>query len=209
MLTKQHIIDWVDALADRFQEKKDYLTELDTAIGDADHGNNMNRGFKKVKEKLPEFTDKDIAAILKMVAMTLISSVGGASGPLYGTLFLQGAGKVGEKEELSGEDILAFWEAGIDGVKKRGKAEVGEKTMIDALDPALATLRNALGDGATILEALQKATQSAKEGMESTIPLIARKGRASYLGERSKDHQDPGATSSYYLFELLAEIAAK
>ena len=194
MLSKQQVIDWVSALAQRYEEKKDYLTELDTAIGDADHGNNLNRGFQKVKSKLVEMEDKNIADILKMVAMTLISSVGGASGPLYGTFFLEAGMKLGKKEELNGEDLVIFWEAGINGVIKRGKAAAGDKTMLDTLLPALETLKESVSTGASTTEALKKMTESAQQGMESTIPMVARKGRASYLGERSKDHQDPGAT---------------
>ena len=209
MLTKQQTINWINALIDRFQEKKEYLTELDTAIGDADHGNNLNRGFQKVKEKLPAVEEKGINDILKTVSMTLISSVGGASGPLYGTFFLEAAMKLGKKEELSAEDVVTLWESGTNGVIKRGKAAAGDKTMLDTLLPALESLKAAVADGDSIADALAKAAESGKEGMESTIPMIAKKGRASYLGERSKDHQDPGATSVYYMLELMAEEAAK
>jgi dihydroxyacetone kinase-like protein len=208
MITKQEIINWLERAGEIYEKKRGYLTELDKAIGDADHGNNMNRGFQKVTENLADHSDSDIKNILSMVAKTLISSVGGAAGPLYGTLFLKGAGSLDASDEISDSDLLHFWEEGIKGVQARGRAEAGDKTMIDSLLPALETLKQSIGNNVEIAKALEKAAQSAKKGMEETIPLIAKKGRASYLGERSKGHQDPGATSSYYLVSALAEAVS-
>ncbi|MFB2917168.1 dihydroxyacetone kinase subunit DhaL [Aerosakkonema funiforme] len=205
MLTKQHILDWLQSVAIVLEQNKDYLTELDAAIGDADHGINMNRGFQKVITQLPGVADKDIGTILKTVSMTLISSVGGASGPLYGTLFLRASTAVAGKQELNKEDTIAFFEAAIDGVVQRGKANLGDKTMLDALSPAKDAFKQAVADGANIPEALQKAVAAAEEGVKNTIPLVAKKGRASYLGDRSIGHQDPGATSSYLILRTLLE----
>ncbi len=205
MIKKKHILDWLNKSAEVLEEKKSYLTKLDTAIGDADHGNNMNRGFKKVLEQLPTNEKKDIGAILKGVAMSLISTVGGASGPLYGTMFLQAGNSVSGKEELTAEDLKKMLQAGVDGIVMRGKAKIGDKTMIDALEPAVKAYSSAVSAGDELTTALQKAVDAAEKGVEDTIPLIARKGRASYLGERSKGHQDPGATSSYYLLKALRD----
>jgi dihydroxyacetone kinase-like protein len=190
-------------------ENKSYLTELDSPIGDADHGINMNRGFKKVMEKLPSVADKDIGNVLKTTGMTLISSVGGASGPLYGTFFMRSGMAVDAKEELTGEDLGVMLQAGVDGVVQRGRAQPGDKTMIDAWNPAMAAYHQALVDGDDTLTALRKATDAAEQGMKDTIPLQARKGRASYLGERSIGHQDPGATSSYLMLKALLDTIEK
>ncbi len=187
--------------AGEMDEHRQELVRLDTAIGDGDHGTNMDRGMRKAMEKLDGAEQADPGTVLKTVAMALVSSVGGAAGPLYGTLFLQmGTALVGQEEvDLAG--WAAAWRKGLEGVQARGKAVAEDKTMVDALIPAIAALEGAsdLGEG------LHAATQGAEEGMRATIPLIARKGRASYLGERSKDHQDPGATSTYYLFKSAEE----
>ena len=201
---------WVRAFAAAIAENKEYLTELDSAIGDADHGINMNRGMQAVLAKLEGNGQPDAGALLKTVGMTLVSTVGGASGPLYGTLFLQMGSSAAGKPELSDEDWAAALAAGVAGVQRRGKAELGDKTMIDALVPAVQALRSSLADGSAAGEALQRSAEAAREGMIATIPLVARKGRASYLGERSADHQDPGATSSWLLLRTAAEtLAAK
>jgi len=204
------VYGWIRAFAATVAENKDYLTELDSAIGDADHGINMNRGMQAVLAKLEGDGQADVGALLKTVGMTLVSTVGGASGPLYGTLFLQMGSSAAGKPELSGEDWAAALAAGVAGVQRRGKAELGDKTMIDALVPAVEALRSSLAGGATAGEALNRSAEAAREGMIATIPLVARKGRASYLGERSADHQDPGATSSWLLLQTAAEtLAAK
>jgi phosphoenolpyruvate---glycerone phosphotransferase subunit DhaL len=204
------VSDWIKAFAATIAENKEYLTELDSAIGDADHGINMNRGMQAVLGKLDVGDQADIGALLKDVGMTLVSTVGGAGGPLYGTLFLQMGTSAMGKSELSGDDWADALAAGVAGVQRRGKAELGDKTMIDALVPAVEAARSALADGSTLDEELRRSAEAAREGMTATIPLVARKGRASYLGERSANHQDPGATSSWLLLQTAAEtLAAK
>ena len=205
MVTKEQILQWLQAVALVLEQNKDYLTELDAAIGDADHGINMNRGFQKVISQLPSVADKDIGSILKTVSMTLISSVGGASGPLYGTLFLRASTVLTGKQELTEQDMVALLQAAVDGVVQRGKANLGDKTMLDVLSPAAEVFKHAIATGASTPEALQQAVSAAEEGMKNTIPLVAKKGRASYLGERSSGHLDPGATSTYLILKALLE----
>jgi len=199
---------WVEAYAAVVSEHRGELTRLDQAIGDGDHGTNMDRGMRKAVEKLAGVPDGDVGAQLKAVGMALISSVGGAGGPLYGTLFMQMGQSTTGKEELDAEAFADALEAGVKGVQARGKAEPGDKTMVDALLPAAAALRAAAGEGADLAAALRRAADAAREGRDATIPLVARKGRASYLGERSRDHQDPGATSSHLLLESAATALA-
>jgi dihydroxyacetone kinase-like protein len=200
------VLSWIRRFASEVEANKDYLTQLDQAIGDADHGINMNRGMSAVIAKVDaEPADQDVGALLKTVGMTLVSTVGGAGGPLYGTLFLRMGTAVAGKSELSPDDWAAALEAGITGVQERGKAEPGDKTMIDALVPARDALTAALGGGANFADALRQSAAAAEQGMNDTVPLVARKGRASYLGERSAGHQDPGATSSTLLLEAAAE----
>ncbi|GAB4495238.1 MAG: dihydroxyacetone kinase subunit DhaL [Anaerolineales bacterium] len=204
-VSRDDVLNWVKAYAGVIAENREYLTQLDAAIGDADHGANMHRGFQAVMGKMPEMADKDIGTIFKTVAMTLLSTVGGAGGPLYGTLFLQAGLKTIGKMELTLDDLIAMMEAAVQGVVMRGKAEPGDKTMIDALTPALNALKNAAEQHLSVQQAVQNAATAAEQGMKATIPLVARKGRASYLGERSAGHQDPGATSSYLLLKTAAE----
>jgi dihydroxyacetone kinase-like protein len=208
MVSKASVIAWIRKLADVYRDNRQYLSQLDSPIGDADHGINMDRGFQKVLEKLPDMESKDIGAILKTVGMTLVSTVGGAGGPLYGTLFMRAGMAVDGKEELSAGDLVPLFEAALEGVVQRGKAELNDKTMVDALTPAVAALKEAVGKGDSLSQVLAKATGAAETGMKATIPLQARKGRASYLGERSIGHQDPGATSTYLLFKTAAEVWA-
>lgn len=204
-ISRDDALDWIKACANVMAENRDYLTQLDAAIGDADHGANMDRGFKAVMNKLAEISDKDIGTIFKTVGMTLISTVGGAGGPLYGTFFLQAGMKTAGKMELSLSDWYTVLEAALNGVIMRGKAELGDKTMVDALTPAVNSLKQAVESGSPIASALEQSAEAAKQGMESTVPLVARKGRASYLGERSAGHQDPGATSSYLILKAAAD----
>jgi dihydroxyacetone kinase-like protein len=205
-ISRDAVIAWIKTFAGMIAAQKEYLTQLDSAIGDADHGANMDRGFQAVLQKLPAAANQDIGAIFKLVAMTLISTVGGASGPLYGTIFLQmGTATVG-KTELTLSEWTAALESGIEGVARRGKAVPGDKTMLDSLYPGLAALKLAIVNGADLAGALHQAEQAAEQGMLSTIPIVARKGRASYLGERSAGHQDPGATSAYMLLQAAAEV---
>ncbi len=205
IVTKEQIVRWLESTAVVLKENREYLTQLDSAIGDADHGTNMDRGFQKVAEKLPTVADKDIGNILKTVGMTLISSVGGASGPLYGTFFMRGGMAADAKEELSDEDLIAMLQGAVDGVLARGRAQPGDKTMVDTLLPAMAALKESVAGGKGCLGAMEDAVAAAEQGMKDTIPLQARKGRASYLGERSIGHQDPGATSSYLILNALLE----
>ncbi|HUB23686.1 MAG TPA: dihydroxyacetone kinase subunit DhaL [Streptosporangiaceae bacterium] len=207
-ISEGQVSDWIKAFAAVVAENREYLTELDSAIGDADHGINMNRGMQAVVGKLDAGEPADVGALLKTVGMTLVSTVGGASGPLYGTLFLQMGTSAAGKTELSGQDWADALAAGVAGVQRRGKAELGDKTMLDALIPAVETLRSALAGGSSLDEALDQSAHTAQEGMTATIPLVARKGRASYLGERSANHQDPGATSSWLLLRTAAETLA-
>lgn len=204
-ISRDAVIVWLKTFAEAITANKDYLTQLDAAIGDADHGINMDRGFQAVLAKLPTLTDQDIGAALKTVGMTLVSTVGGASGPLYGTLFLQMGTATAGKLELTLADWINALEAGVDGVVRRGKATPGDKTMIDSLIPALAALKAAAAEGASFASALRRSEQAARQGMLDTIPLVARKGRASYLGERSTGHQDPGATSAHLLLAAAAD----
>jgi phosphoenolpyruvate---glycerone phosphotransferase subunit DhaL len=200
------ILRWIRAFAAEVEANKEYLTQLDAAVGDGDHGINMQRGMAAVLVKVDTPAEgQDIGALLKTVGMTLVSTVGGAGGPLYGTLFLQMGTAVSGKDELGPDDWAAALEAAIAGVQARGKAEPGDKTMIDALIPGRDALKAALAEGATFPDALRKSADAAKQGMQDTVPLVARKGRASYLGERSAGHQDPGATSSHLLLEAAAE----
>jgi dihydroxyacetone kinase-like protein len=200
-VTADQVRDWIRRFADEIAERRMELVRLDTAIGDGDHGTNMDRGMKKAVEKLDGTDGGDIGADLKAVGMALVSSVGGAAGPLYGTLFLQMGTAAAGKDELDLDGWTAAVEAGVKGVQSRGKAEPGDKTMLDALLPAV----DALKQGGDIGEALTRSAAAAEEGMKATIPLEARKGRASYLGPRSVGHQDPGATSSYLLLRTAAE----
>jgi dihydroxyacetone kinase-like protein len=202
------VVRWVKVFTATMVEQKGYLTELDSAIGDADHGINMDRGMNAALAKIDVLPPGDIGNLLKTVGMTLVSTVGGAAGPLYGTLFLQLGTATAGKKELTAEDWLAAVTAAVEGVRARGKAEPGDKTMLDALLPARDALADALAEGTSFPEALRRAAEAGERGMEATIPLVARKGRASYLGERSAGHQDPGATSSYLLLETVADTWA-
>lgn len=206
-ITTADVLEFLRRSADVLHENKEYLTELDAAIGDADHGINMDRGFQNILKKLPSVEDKDAGTILKTSGMALVSSVGGAGGPLYGTAFMQAGMALAGKYELTAEDLLAALDAALRGVMMRGKSKPGQKTMIDAIDPAVTAMREALDSGADTLEALERATAAAEKGMKDTIPMLAMKGRASYLGERSIGHQDPGATSSYLLIRTMTEMA--
>jgi dihydroxyacetone kinase-like protein len=206
-ISREAVFAWLQAYADVITANKDYLTELDSAIGDADHGANMQRGMQAVVAKLSTLADKDLGTVFKMVGMTLVSTVGGASGPLYGTLFMQMGASVAGKQTLTAAEWTDALEAGINGVAARGKAVAGEKTMLDALIPALDALKD-VGD-MPLADALAHAAKAAEAGRDATTPLVARKGRASYLGERSAGHQDPGATSAHLLLKTAAETLAQ
>ena len=205
MVTKEQIARWMQLYAARVAAAKDLLTELDAAIGDADHGINMDRGFGEVLLRLPELAQQDMSALLKGIGMTLLSKVGGASGPLYGTLFLRMAQGASGHDVLTVDEFVAGLEAGIAGIQQRGSARPGEKTMVDALLPAMDSLRSELATGASLADALTAAAAAAKAGMMATVAMQAAKGRASYLGPRSIGHQDPGATSAWMLVQAAAE----
>ena len=197
----------IEGMAKKIEAEKDYLTQLDNEIGDGDHGINLARGFEAVEKKLPSLAGGDIGALLKGVGMQLVSTVGGASGPLYGTAFMKAGMACKGLTELDGPAFVKAMEAAVDGIKMRGKATEGEKTMLDALCPALKVMQDEVAAGKSLKEALQDAAAAAEKGVEYTKTIIATKGRASYLGERSLGHQDPGATSSLYLLQVLAEMA--
>ena len=201
----EEVVRFLRAFADVIAENKASLTELDSAIGDADHGINMDRGMQAVLGKLDPQAAGDIGALFKTVGMTLVSTVGGAGGPLYGTLFLQLGTATAGKPELEASDWAAALDAAVTGVQARGKAELEDKTMVDALVPARDAFRQAIEDGASFQDALRASADAAERGRDATTPLVARKGRASYLGERSAGHQDPGATSSALLLRTAAE----
>lgn len=202
------LADWFSRFGTAVTEKRDWLTELDSAIGDADHGANMARGMSAVGEKLSAGTPATVDELLKTVGMTLVSSVGGASGPLYGTFFLRMGMAAGAVSELDGPGLAAALRAGLDGIVARGKAEAGDKTMFDAMAPAVDAFDAALAAGSSIADAARAAADAGANGRDATLPLVARKGRASYLGERSAGHLDPGAASTAILFDTLADALA-
>lgn len=214
-VTTAGAVAWLRAFAAEVATRREELTELDAAIGDADHGVNMDRGMKAVVAKLPgeaaaagAGAAPALGALFKTAGMTLVSTVGGAAGPLYGTLFLEMGKAAADRSALSAAEWAGVVSAGVAGVQMRGKAEAGDKTMVDALLPAAEALKAAAGSGASLGDALRAAADAARGGMEATVPLVARKGRASYLGERSAGHQDPGATSSWLLLRTAAETLA-
>jgi dihydroxyacetone kinase-like protein len=199
---------WVRRFAALVSENKDHLTELDAAIGDADHGSNLDRGMTAAVAALDDLGPTTAGPLFSKVGMTLVSTVGGASGPLFGTLFLRMGTSLGDGDSVDAGQVAAALRAGLDGVEARGKAQPGDKTMYDALSPAVDALDKALGEGADLADGLSRARDAAVEGRDATIPMLARKGRASYLGERSVGHQDPGATSVALLLQAAADTIA-
>jgi dihydroxyacetone kinase-like protein len=209
-ITLEQFRRWLYAYIDRIIEQEAYLAELDAAIGDGDHGANMVRGLRKVYAWLEAEGDTcpDVSLLLRTVAMTLISSVGGAAGPLYGAFFLRAAKDASSATAVTLPQLAQMFQSGLEGVQQRGKAQLGEKTMVDAMHPAVQALTTAAQADQSIAEALAAADHAADLGMKQTIDLEASKGRASYLGPRSIGHQDPGATSTYYLFETALKTLA-
>jgi dihydroxyacetone kinase-like protein len=205
MTDQKKVVEILLSIADVMDEQKEFLTDLDNVIGDGDHGINMARGFAQVKAQAAELEQKDIGTILKTVGMTLVSKVGGSSGPLYGTAFMKAGMTIGAKEQIGMPEFLEALEVGIEGVKARGKSTTGEKTMLDAMVPALEAMKGCQGDTAAVLAA---GVAAAQEGVEATKPMVATKGRASYLGERSVGHQDPGATSFTLMLQEIAKAYA-
>jgi len=208
VVTVQSLEAWARRFADLIGEQRACLTELDSAIGDADHGINMDRGMRAVCDKLDAGAPASADELFKLVGMTLVSNVGGASGPLYGTLFLRLGTSLGARDTVSLAELVKAVHAGVEGLVARGRPELGDKTMYDALQPALDALDVAIADGLAPGDAFAAAWRAAVEGRDATIPMVARKGRASYLGERSAGHQDPGATSAALLFEAAAGVLA-
>ena len=202
---QSEVLKWLEVLQQVYAENRQWLTELDSAIGDADHGINMDRGFTAVRAELAAHPPSDIRSVFQSVATVLIRHVGGAAGPLYGTFFLRAAAACVGKTEIEAADAVALFQAGIEGVAQRGKAAAGDKTMLDALLPALDAMRRAVENGGSLAVVLGAGAAAAHAGMLATIPMQACKGRASYLGVRSIGHQDPGATSSYLLLQAAAD----
>ena len=198
----ERVTNVVWEMAAAMAEHREYLTQLDAAIGDADHGTNMDRGFQEALRRLESQPPGSPAEVLKVVSMALIGKVGGAAGPLYGTAFLRASSAIGDDNQP--EDAAAALAAALDGVRQRGRAEVGEKTMVDALDPAVRAAKQTAAEGKTAVEIVRAAADGAARGAEDTIPLVAKKGRASYLGERSAGHKDPGAASTHLLLDAAA-----
>ena len=209
MIDSKQIIAIIDAVIKKIDAEKDFLTQLDNEIGDGDHGINLSRGFKSVEEKLSSLADKDIGTILKSVGTQLVSTVGGASGPLYGTAFMKAGNVCKGKFTLTDEEFVQAFNAAVEGVKMRGKSVEGEKTMLDALCPAYKALKDGTDGGKTLVQSLDDAVNAALEGVEYTKTIIATKGRAAYLNERSIGHQDPGATSSLFILQTAAEVLKK
>ncbi len=206
VVTVARLEAWVRRFADLIAAHRSQLTDLDSAIGDADHGINMDRGMQAVRAKLDTEPQATLDELFKLVGMTLVSSVGGASGPLYGTFFLRFGAACGPREMVSTTDLVKAFRAGVEGLVARGRPELGDKTMFDSLHPALEALDAGISAGLPTREAFASAWQAARWGRDDTIPMVARKGRASYLGERSVGHQDPGATSSALLFEAATAV---
>jgi dihydroxyacetone kinase-like protein len=204
-ISAEHVIRFIEGVAASIKDHRDELIALDSAIGDADHGINMDRGFSTVLEKLPTVADKDIGTILKTIGMTLVSTVGGASGPLYGTAFIRAGMALGDRYELTPAEVVAALEAALEGIQARGKAQRGEKTMVDAIAPGIDVLKEAQANGEDFVTAMRRSVAAVEAGMLATIPMLATKGRASYLGQRSVGHQDPGATSAFYIAQVLLE----
>lgn len=205
MMDNKKVIEVLRAIGKAINEQKEFLTELDNVIGDGDHGINMARGFQEVEKKLDTVAEKDIGTILKTVGMTLVSTVGGASGPLYGTAFMKSGQFLAGKESVGLADFIELLKVSVDGIKMRGKSTTGEKTMLDAMVPALEAIEKAAEEGKDAKQALEAGMTAAEQGIEYTKTIIATKGRASYLGERSIGHQDPGATSFTLMLKVVCE----
>ena len=204
----ERLVAWLSRFTQLVTENRSYLTELDSAIGDADHGSNMARGMAAVMEKTAAAPSAAVDELFKLVGMTLVTSVGGASGPLYGTFFLRFGTTAGAVTELDSVGLAAALRAGLGGIVARGKAELGDKTMFDAMSPAVDAFDTEIAAGADLAASAAGAAAAAAAGRDATEPLVARKGRASYLGDRSAGHLDPGATSTAFLFQALAEALA-
>jgi len=205
-VSTQDLVRWVDALQQVFAENREMLTNLDSALGDGDYGDSMDRGFTAAQAELSAHPPPDLRSSFQSVSTVLIRTMGGSSGPLLGTFFLRAGAACADKSELAPADVVALFQAGVDGLQQRGKAALGDKTMLDALLPAVDAMRGALEAGSGLAEILERGAAAAEEGMRATIAMEARKGRGSYLGARSVGHQDPGATASFLLLKSAAEV---
>src|SRR3954454_23202003 len=205
-VSKEDVLRWLDASQKVFAEKREQLTELDSAVGDGDFGISLDRGFTAVHAELSANPPADLRSVLQNTASVLIRTMGGTSGPLLGTFFLRAGTSCAGKSELAPADVVALFQAGVEGLQQRGKAERGDKTMLDAWFPALDAMRDALDNGSGLSDILERGAAAAEAGAKATISMQARKGRASYLGERSIGHQDAGATGSYLLLKTAAEV---
>ena len=205
-VSREDVLRWLGALQQVFGENRQRLTDLDAAVGDGDFGISLDRGFTAVQAELTAKSPADLRALFQSAAGVLIKTMGGSSGPLLGTFFLRAGATCGDKSELAPSDVVALFQAGVEGIQQRGKAALGDKTMLDALLPAVDAMRNALEAGSGLTEILERGAAAAEAGVEATKSMSARKGRASYLGDRSVGHQDPGATASYLMFKAAAEV---
>ena len=205
MISNVKAVEILEKIGDKIIEEKDFLTELDRPIGDNDHGINMAKGFTEVKKKLPAMTEQDLGTIFKTTGMTLVSTVGGSSGPLYGTAFMKMGMALTAKKEMTFEEFLAAFKAGVEGVGQRGHSTTEEKTMLDAMVPAMNAMEAAFQENQDAKAAVEAGVKAAQAGVEHTKELIATKGRASYVGERGIGHQDPGATSFLFMLQTAAE----
>jgi len=204
-VSKQDVLRWLEALQKLFDEQRQQLTDLDSAVGDGDFGISLDRGFSALKTELSAKPPADLKAVFQTTATVLIKSMGGSSGPLLGTLFLRAGATVADKTDLGPADVVALFEAGVEGMQQRGKAERGDKTMMDAWLPAVDAMRDALEAGGGLTEILDRGTAAAEAGAEATKSMSARKGRASYIGERSVGHPDPGAIAVHMMLKAAAD----
>jgi dihydroxyacetone kinase-like protein len=205
-VSRQDVLRWLDALQKAFAENRQQLTELDSAVGDGDLGISLDRGFTAVQSEMSANPPADIRSVFQNVATILIRTMGGTSGPLLGTFFIRAGAACADKSDLAPADVMALFQAGVEGIQQRGKAALGDKTMMDALLPALDAMRGALEAGSGLAEILERGAAAAEAGMRATVTMQARKGRASYLGPRSIGHQDAGATAAYLLLKAAAEV---
>lgn len=205
-VSRQDVLHWISALQKVFADNRQQLTDLDSAIGDGDFGISLDRGFTAAQAELTTNPPPDIRAVFQSVAAVLIKTMGGSSGPLLGTFFLRAGSACAEKSELAPADVVALFEVGVDGLQQRGKAALGDKTMMDAWLPAVDAMRGALEAGSGLTEILDRGAAAAEAGVHATISMSARKGRASYLGERSVGHADPGAMATHLMLKAAAEM---
>jgi len=208
-ISSEEIMRIIEGIAREIERNTDFLTRLDQAVGDGDHGINLARGFRAVLERLDELKGKDIGGTLRAVGMMLVSHVGGAVGPLYGIAFMKAGEVVGSKTEVDVDDLAKMFKAGEEGIVDMGKASLGEKTMLDAVHPAVIAIRKAAEQNKPLLHALESSVEAAEEGMKSTIGMVSKRGRSSYLGERSRGHQDVGATSAYIMLKSALDTLRK